>query len=381
MPSVEDCRGLTINLARRPERIVSLVPSVTENVGRLMGTKRLVGITKFCSEPEADVPGIRKIGGTKDPDVAAIVALAPDVVLANREENREEDVAALEAAGLPVYVGYPRTARETVEEVRRLGSLLHHPMVRAITNPITEEIERQETLNADRPRVRVFCPIWYRPFMAVGGDTYAGDLIRLAGGENVFESHIRGNRYPQVELSEIARADPAVILLPSEPYRFGRRHRRELTALQSITAARNQHVFLLDGRLLTWYGPRTEEGLAKIEELLDRARPEWKAPARPVKTPKTTGAGKTGAGKTGAGTTAAAVKKAAKKVSAAKKAAAGARTPRTPAQREAAKKRSAQRSGKARKEASKKPERKPKTDVEMPPGLRLRIEQQEVVEE
>ena len=299
MASAEDSRGQTITTALRPDRIVSLVPSVTESVAQLAGVKRLVGITKFCTEPEAEAPAIRKIGGTKDPDIAAIVALAPDLVLANREENREEDIAALEAAGLQVYVGYPRTARDALEDLKTIARLLHFAMVRPIVALVSEEIERQETLNADRPRVRVFCPIWYRPFMAAAGDTYAGDLIRLAGGENVFESHVRGNRYPQVELSEVARADPEVILLPSEPYRFGRRHRRELTALQSITAARKQHVFLLDGRLLTWYGARAEEGLAKLEELFDRARPGWKAPARPVKASKTAAAGKKASKKAG----------------------------------------------------------------------------------
>ena len=119
-----------------------------------------------------------------------------------------------------MYVGYPRTARDALEDLKTIARLLHFAMVRPIVALVSEEIERQETLNADRPRVRVFCPIWYRPFMAAAGDTYAGDLIRLAGGENVFESHVRGNRYPQVELSEVARADPEVILLPSEPYRL-----------------------------------------------------------------------------------------------------------------------------------------------------------------
>lgn len=365
MPTVKDARGESVTTTKRAERIVSLVPSVTESVARLCGARRLVGITKFCTEPEADVPAIRKIGGTKDPDIEAIVALQPDVVLANREENREEDVAALEAAGLTVFVGYPRTAREGIEELRTIARLLETAMVRATTDPIKEEIERQETLNAERPRVRVFCPIWRRPFMAVGGDTYAGDILRLVGAENVFESHARGNRYPLVELSEVARADPAVILLPSEPFHFRRRHRQEMLDLKSITAARNQHVFLVDGRWLSWYGHRTRDGLEKLEHLLDRARPDWKAPPRPVKESKT----------------AAAAKKAAKKVGAAAKTAGGAKSRLTPAQREAAKKRAAKRAGKAGKKESRQPERKPKTDVEMPPGLRLRVEQQEVVEE
>ena len=139
MASAEDSRGRTITTALRPDRIVSLVPSVTESVAQLAGVKRLVGITKFCTEPEADAPAIRKIGGTKDPDIAAIVALAPDLVLANREENREEDIAALEAAGLQVYVGYPRTARDALEDLKTIARLLHFAMVRPIVALVTEE--------------------------------------------------------------------------------------------------------------------------------------------------------------------------------------------------------------------------------------------------
>ena len=346
MPTVEDARDVKVTLEQRPQRIVSLVPSVTECVAQLVGPARLVGITKFCTEPQDAVPAIRKVGGTKDPDIEAIAALGPDIVLANQEENREEDVAALEAAGLPVYVGYPRTVRDSVDEVGRIATLLQSGQSRRWTKELEGEVGRQERLNKKRPRVRVFCPIWRRPYMAVGGDTYAGDVLRLAGGENVFESHPLGNRYPQVDLAELATADPEVILLPDEPYRFAKRHREEFLALRSITAAREGRVFLVDGRWLSWYGPRAEEALAGIEALLDRARPDWTAPEREPKKAPAPKRSKGEASKTKNAST----KRGAKKASARKK------------------------------KTAKPPRRDPKTDAGMPPGLKLRVRSQEVVD-
>lgn len=351
MPTVQDARGVELMLDQRPQRIVSLVPSVTESVALLTDPTRLAGITKFCTEPRDAVPAIRKVGGTKDPDIEAIVALSPDLVLANREENREEDVAALEAAGLPVYVGYPRTVRDSVDEIGRIARLLHSVQSRRWTKTLEAEIVRQDRLSATRPRVRVFCPIWRRPYMAVGGDTYAGDVIRLAGGENVFESHVRSDRYPQVDLNEVATVDPEVILLPDEPYRFTKRHREEFLALRSITAAREKRVFLVDGRWLTWYGPRAEEALAGLEALFDGARPQWTAPEREAKSAPSTSTRK-GSAKKGPATKAGGPKRAGAKKGAAKKTA-----------------------GRA------KPRRDPNTDAGMPPGLKLRVRSQEVVDE
>jgi hypothetical protein len=133
-------------------------------------------------------------------------------------------------------------------------------------------------LNTTRPPVRVFCPIWRNPYMAVGGETFAGDLLRLSGGVNVFERHESGGRYPQVTVDELVEAAPDVIVLPNEPYRFTNRHRDELLALRDIPAVKTERVFLIDGQLLTWHGPRIGEALREIEQVLDSARPEWEAP-------------------------------------------------------------------------------------------------------
>ena len=188
---------------------------------------------------------------------------------------------ALWRAGVPVFVGCPRSVAGAVAELGHIMQLLGIPAVMiGLERRAQAELDRQAELNQSRPRVRVFCPIWRNPYLAVGGDTYAGDLLRLLGGRNVFESHRAGARYPQVTLAEVRAADPQVILLPSEPYRFSERHRQEWLTHAAISAVRHDCVFLVDGRWLTWYGPRIPAALEELETLLDRARPDWTAPAR-----------------------------------------------------------------------------------------------------
>ncbi len=282
MPSVTDALNRTITLEQRPRRIVSLVPSVTESLAELGCADSLVAVTTFCARPESVVARMRKIGGTKNPNVEMIIELRPDLVIANKEENRSEDVEALIDAGLAVYVGYPRTAREATDELENLAALATvAPNSAKVISTVRNAIERQETLNATRPAVRVFCPIWRNPYMAVGGETFAGDLLRLAGGTNVFEDRASGGRYPQVTVAEIVAAAPDVVLLPNEPYRFTSRHRDELLALHDVPAAGAGRVFLIDGQLITWHGPRIGEALREIEQLLDTARPEWDPPVDP----------------------------------------------------------------------------------------------------
>ena len=344
MPTALDARGRRVRLDRRPQRVVSLVPSLTESVATLADARLLVGVTKFCREPAALVAPIRKVGGTKDPDVATIVSLAPDLVLANQEENRREDIEALEAAGLTVFVGYPRGVREALAELETLAELLQVGVrLQVKLEPIRAELERQESLNAERPRLRVFCPIWRNPYLAVGGDTYAGDVLRLVGGENVFESHPSGARYPQVDLAAIRAADPELIFLPDEPYFFRERHRAELLALREIRAAREGHVVLVNGRWLTWYGPRIAEGLLRLEKCLDQARPSWQPPPRPEESPQRPKGPTPSASKAGG-------------------------TARRDARKNAPK-------------PTRRPKRSPRTDPAMPPGLRLHVQSQEEVVE
>ena len=241
-----------------PQRIVSLVPSLTESLFELGLGSRVVGVTDWCVHPAREVAELARVGGTKNPSLSRVLELRPDLVIANREENRERDVAKLRAAGLAVWVTYPRTVSEAVELLAELAAL-GAPAERA--EPAIERARRAlELARARRPQrgLRTFCPIWKRPWMAVGADTYAHDLIELCGGLNVFADRDE-RRYPIVETEEIVAARPDVILLPDEPYSFGPARRRG--AGRAGPSGRPQWANSLrgrDARVLVWipHGPR-----------------------------------------------------------------------------------------------------------------------------
>ena len=247
-------------------RIVSLVPSLTEALFALGLGDRVVGVTDWCLHPARELAALPRVGGTKTPDLDAICRLAPDLVIANREENRRAHVEKLRAAGLDVWVTYPRTVHDGARVLRELAGLGATPAdARRVLEPV-ETALAAATSSPPRAPARVFCPIWRDPWMAVGGDTYADDLLTLCGGANVFSSR-RERRYPVVDLDEIERADPEVILLPDEPYAFGPADARDLADLE-VVAARRGRIHLLDGTLLTWYGPRIGRAIEQLRELL-----------------------------------------------------------------------------------------------------------------
>jgi ABC-type Fe3+-hydroxamate transport system substrate-binding protein len=255
-------------IPRAPERIVSLVPSLTEALFALGLGARVVGVTDWCVHPAEGVARLPKLGGTKTPDLDAIRRLRPDLVIANREENRRRDVEHLEAAGIPVWVTYPRTVREGARLLRELAELGAGPeAVARVVEPVERAVEEAEA-RAGEPRARVFCAVWREPWMAVGGDTYANDLLRACGGENVFAA--RGpRRYPLVTLAEVEAAQPDVIVLPDEPYAFGPADAAELRRLD-VPAARDGRIHLVDGTLVSWYGPRIARALATLGAWLRR---------------------------------------------------------------------------------------------------------------
>jgi ABC-type Fe3+-hydroxamate transport system substrate-binding protein len=249
-----------------PRRIVSLVPSLTEALFALGLGERVVGVTDWCIHPAEDVAGLPKVGGTKDARVEAIAALVPDLVIANREENTRRVVERLEAAGLAVWVTYPRTVREGAALLRELAAL---GATRAAIESVVEPVEAA-VAEAERKRpaqaLRVFCPIWRDPWMAVGRDTYAHSMLELCGADNVFAD--RGDRrYPIVALEDVVAAEPEVILLPDEPYAFGARDVVQLEKLD-VPAARDGRIHCVDGTWVSWYGPRILPALKGLRSLL-----------------------------------------------------------------------------------------------------------------
>jgi ABC-type Fe3+-hydroxamate transport system substrate-binding protein len=249
-----------------PQRIVSLVPSLTESLFALGLGARVVGVTEWCIHPAEGVAPLAKVGGTKQPDLAAIRALGPDLVLANQEENRRRDVERLEADGIRVWVTYPRTVAEGAALLAELAELGASPETRArVVEPVLAAVAEAERA---RPMegTAVFCPIWRDPWMAVGGDTYADDLLSLSGGRNVFGAR-GGRRYPRVTLDEVVAAAPEVVLLPDEPYAFGADDEAELRRLP-LPAAKSGRIHRIDGTWVSWYGPRIRPALRVIRSLL-----------------------------------------------------------------------------------------------------------------
>ena len=236
-------------------RVVSLVPSATETLLALGVTP--VACTRFCEQP-----GIPTVGGTKNPDLEAIVGLAPDLVVVNDEENRREDADALVAAGLELHSMSPRSFADVWPAVVALaaaaGAAAH-----AEPEPADAEPADAEPADAE-PVVRRRCVVfvWRRPWMALAADTYAASLLALLGCDQVpFGSD--GDRYPEVDLGVVAAAAPELILLPDEPYAFTERHRVEVAA--AVPAA---DVSLVDGRDLFWWGVRTPAALERLRAML-----------------------------------------------------------------------------------------------------------------
>jgi len=252
--------------ATLPRRVVSLVPSLSEALVWLGLADHLVGVSDWCVHPADALAKLPKLGGTKTPAIARILALAPDLVIANHEENRRRDVERLEAAGVPVWVTYPRSVRDGVALLRELAELGAASGAKPeLVDPIEAAVAAAEAARPARP-TRVFCPIWKTPWMSVGGDTYAHDLLVLCGGENVFAD--RGDRrYPIVQLEEIVAAAPELILLPDEPYAFGPRDASELAAL-AVPAAASGRIHLIDGTLVSWYGPRIQRAIETLRPLI-----------------------------------------------------------------------------------------------------------------
>jgi ABC-type Fe3+-hydroxamate transport system substrate-binding protein len=235
--SPTDDLGTPVPVSLPVGRVVSLVPSLTESIA-VTRPEALVGATDWCIRP-VDL-SVTRVRGTKNPDVRRIVELGPDLVVANKEENREIDVRRLRDAGVPVWVTDIETVPQALASMARLFES-------ALGWGVPEWLD--EARGAwDRPvpaaHTRVAVAIWRDPWMVVGRDTFTGDLLRRLGYDNAFAGHT--GRYPKVELEELDRPD-VLVLLPDEPYVF--------TADDGPEAFRSARTVLVDGRLITWYGP------------------------------------------------------------------------------------------------------------------------------
>jgi iron complex transport system substrate-binding protein len=296
--------GHMTQITLKPQRVVSLVPSLTESLFDLGLGGALVGITDYCTEPAAKITHLPRLGGPKNPRIPDIIALKPDLVLANQEENTPQAVENLRTAGISVWVSFPKTVRDALEVLFQIAEFFRSQSAMLIVKTLEQSIEWAQL--AASPRTRYFCPIWQDTtengqnwWMTFNRATYAHDLLAMFGGENVFADRerryplaadlaqtasesacpeegesdedavrARDTRYPRVPLEEIRAAAPDMILLPSEPFAFTEEYRQQLIALLPDTpAVQNDRIHLVDGSLITWHGTRIARALQELPGL------------------------------------------------------------------------------------------------------------------
>ncbi|HET7705812.1 MAG TPA: helical backbone metal receptor [Thermoanaerobaculia bacterium] len=250
---ITDVRGRTFRFDHPPQRVVSLVPSLTESLFDLGAGDAVVGATDFCIYP-ADIP-CRRVGGTKNPDVSAIRDLQPDLVYMNLEENLRRHGEEIELFA-PVFVTEPKNVEDVENLLGVLGSI-HQQETRA--GELVEML-RAERRALPQRRFTFACAIWKKPWMWCGGDTYVSALVESSGGTNVLRPR---DRYPEMDLDCMASLEPQIVFLPDEPYAF------TSGDAEDVAARTNARVIgPFPGHLFTWHGTRTILGLQFLRENL-----------------------------------------------------------------------------------------------------------------
>lgn len=280
----------------KAQRIVSLVPSITESLYDLGLGNQVVGITDYCIHPAGELQGLPHLGGPKNPRIADILDLKPDLVLANQEENTPSTVTALRQANIEVWVSFPQTVRQALDLLWEPSYYFDHlPAIQYMKN-LEHRLAIEQAKTSNRPKRRYFCPIWYDPgehgnpwWMSFNQHTYCHDILELAGGKNVFATRQRryplaadlglakaqnagerDTRYPRLSPQEVRLANAELILLPDEPFAFNESH-KELAREQFFgTQAVNQDlIFTLDGSLITWHGTRLGKALQILPKFFE----------------------------------------------------------------------------------------------------------------
>jgi ABC-type Fe3+-hydroxamate transport system substrate-binding protein len=246
-----DDLGTELVLTAAPRRVVSLVPSLTEAVA-VSAAELLIGATDYCTHP----PGlqVQRVGGSKYPSIASVRELRPDLVLANAEENRREDVEALRGARIPVWVTFPQTLDAAFTSLARMFAALRRPRPAWLAEAEAEWAAPAGGPPARAVPVRAVIPVWRRPWIVLGGQTFAGDLLGRLGVSNVYSS--AAERYPRPALAEILASRAELVVLPDEPYPF--------SATDGPEAFPGLPCALVSGRHLTWYGPSLVQARAVL---------------------------------------------------------------------------------------------------------------------
>ncbi len=235
-------------------RIVSLVPSLTELIIDFGLEEQLVGRTRFCVHPEDIIESIPIIGGTKNPRNDKIMELNPDIIIANNEENKKEHIEEFkEKSQAQIEVTDIATIEDALLAIHELGTLLG---VKQSADEMAREISSKLSERPDEPPLRTAYFIWKDPWMTVGGDTYIHDVLRNWRLQNVFGHR---KRYPKIDLQQLAERNPELVLLSSEPYPFKEKH---LAVVEE--ACPNARVLLVEGEWFSWYGSRMRHAFDRL---------------------------------------------------------------------------------------------------------------------
>lgn len=247
---IRDVRGREFAFDAAPPRVVSLVPSLTETLFDLGAGDDVIAVTEYCIFPEN--LALPRVGGTKNPRVDEIRALAPAIVHMNLEENLRRHAELIDEFA-PVFVTEPKTVADVVELIEQLG-VVHRREDKA--RELADQLREEIALAPSKP-FTFAVPIWKKPWMWCGGDTYVSSLVSSCGGRNVLEER---ERYPSLSLEEVAALQPDVIFLPDEPYLFTHDDAKEIGFTRVIGP--------FPGHLFTWHGTRTILGLRFLRETL-----------------------------------------------------------------------------------------------------------------
>ncbi|MBO9201191.1 MULTISPECIES: helical backbone metal receptor [Niastella] len=250
-----DQMGRPVEFTTTPRRIVSLVPSITELLHSLQLDDQVTGITKFCIHPNNWFREKTRVGGTKAIKAGVIEELQPDLIIANKEENVQEQVEEL-AQHYPVWVTDVNTLADALQMIEQIGAITNTlPAATQLTSKIKTAFSQ---LNNNNRPIKTGYLIWRNPYMTIGNDTFIHDMLGRCGFKNIF-AHTK--RYPAIDTWQLAQCD--VLLLSSEPYPFQQKHLDELQA-----ELPNTRILLVDGEMFSWYGSRLLHAPAYFTSLL-----------------------------------------------------------------------------------------------------------------
>lgn len=256
MPIYTDQLNRKIEITEFPKRIISLVPSQTELLFDLGVGENVVGITKYCIHPKDKVKKIAKIGGTKDFNIDKIIALKPDLIIANKEENYKEGIEQLEDK-FPVWISDIYDLDSSLKMILEVGKLVgKQNEAEILVSKLNQDFETLKTINSETYKTLYF--IWKDPFMIAGKDTFINDILQRINLENSTTE----NRYPILDEQKIKKLNPQIILLSSEPYPFKEKHIKEFAQLLP-----NAYIRVIDGELFSWYGSRLKYTVDYLKEV------------------------------------------------------------------------------------------------------------------